>query len=137
MLGAAIGGGSSREVFGVKDKPNAVIKKSKPPFIGANMFEFFIWNAVRSGSWKDVFGEVLEISDDGKYLMMERLDSLSSDEYAQTPSLPEWTNDLKPENFGKGVDGKIRVRDYAMCNISEALNSTNTHRYAWQGKSKK
>lgn len=96
------------------------------------MFEFFVWNAVRSGPWKDIFGEVLEISEDGKYLMMERLDDVSRDEYAQTPSVPDWANDLQPKNFGKSADGEIKVRDYAMCNISDALNSAKPYRYAWQ-----
>ncbi|UPK17608.1 hypothetical protein [Bradyrhizobium sp. 131] len=137
MLGASIGAGSSREVFAIKDNPKAIIKRCKLPFIGANMFEFFIWNNVRGGQWEDVFGEVLVISEDGRYLAMERLDDIGIDDHARTPSMPDWAKDLQPKNFGKSRDGKIKVRDYAMCSISGALNAARPYRYAWQLPGKK
>jgi hypothetical protein len=131
-LGPEIGAGSSREVFSVKDNPKAVIKRCKLPFIGANMYEFFIWNSVRSGKWKDVFGEIVEISEDGRYLMMECLEDVKPEEHHLTPTAPDWGQDLQPKNFGKSADGVFKLRDYAMGNLSSVLNSARPHRYAWQ-----
>jgi hypothetical protein len=132
-LGALIGAGSSREVFEVLHDPNAVIKKTKHVYPGANFSELTIWNVVRTGKWREDFGEVLAISETGRYLMMERLDNLSADERRQTRSYPDWLSDLKPENVGKTKGGKFKVRDYAMTKLNDALNRATTYRYAWQG----
>ena len=76
-LGTLIGGGGSREVFEVLDNADAVIKKMKQTYPGANVIELIIWNAVRGGKCHEAFGEVSAISETGRYLMMERLDDLS------------------------------------------------------------
>lgn len=132
-LGTLIGAGSSREVFEVLHDPTAVIKKTIPVYPGANFVELTIWSAVRTDKWRGLFGEVLAISETGRYLTMERLDDLSADEHHQTPSYPDWLSDLKPKNFGKTRDGKFKVRDYAMTNLNSAINSAKTHRHTWQG----
>jgi hypothetical protein len=132
-LGTSIGAGSSREVFKSLHDPNAVIKKIKHVYPGANFTELTIWNAVRCGKWRDSFGEVVAISETGRYLMMEWLDSLSADELRQTQSVPDWLSDLKPSNVGKTKDGKFKVRDYAMTKLGDILNSAKIYRYAWQG----
>jgi hypothetical protein len=63
--------GGSREVFGIRNDANAIIKKVHLPFAGANFYEFFIWNSVRLTKFRPVFGEVKAISKSGRYLMME------------------------------------------------------------------
>jgi hypothetical protein len=132
-LGPLIGAGSSRQVFEVLHDQNAVIKKIQHIYPGANFSELTIWNAMRSGKWRDKFGEVMAISETGRYLIMERLDSLSAGEHRQTPSFPDWLSDLKPENVGKTKDGKFKVRDYAMTKLNGILNSARIYRCAWQG----
>lgn len=68
-LDTLIDAGSSREVYNVLNEPNAVIKKTKHIYPGANFSELIIWNAVRSGKMRDMFGEVLAISETGRFLM--------------------------------------------------------------------
>lgn len=136
-----IGGGTTREVFKSK-MPGMIIKRSKPvqvngelfSFPGSNMREFSVWNAVRQGEYRELFGEVFAISESGKFLMMETLVDLRKEQWTETPSLPDWASDLKPSNFGINNDGVIKLRDYGMCDISKALNSAKTYRYAWQIK---
>jgi hypothetical protein len=75
--GSPFASGTSREVFSVADDPAVVIKRAKNPYPGANMAEWFIWNAVRSTDLADAFAEVLSLSESGRFLMMLRLTPLT------------------------------------------------------------
>ena len=102
------------------------------PFVGANLFELFVWNAVSGSKWRAVFGECLAISDNGRYLMMERLDDIKPDDYSKTPNVPVWISDVKPENFGRTKAGLIKIRDYGAAKIGVVLANAEPHRTGWQ-----
>jgi hypothetical protein len=127
-----IGRGSSRDVFAATDRKDAVIKRMRIPFVGANVMELFIWNAVTHTKWRGTFGEVLAISKSGKHLMMERLDDIRENDYGSAPAAPIWVHDIQPSNFGKNAAQQIKLRDYAMVRIGEALASQPPYRAAWQ-----
>jgi hypothetical protein len=132
MCGGKIGHGTSRDVFEVRNDPTMVIKRVHLPFIGANLFEFFVWNAVSGSKWRPVFGECLAISESGRYLTMERLDDIGTEDYSKTPNVPVWMSDVKPENFGRTKAGLIKVRDYGMAKIGAVLSKAEGYRTGWQ-----
>jgi hypothetical protein len=132
MCGGKIRHGTSRYVFEVRNDPTMVIKQVHLPFVGANLFELFVWNAVSNTKWRPVFGECLAVSDSGRYLMMERLDDIEEADYPNTPSVPVWMSDLKPENFGRTKTGLIKIRDYGMAKIGAVLSKVGNHRTGWQ-----
>lgn len=100
---SCIGSGRARSVYGVEGDQAVVIKKMDLPCAAANFFEWFIWNAVKTTKWGNVFGRCIAISESGRYLMMERLDDIQETEYRQTPTVPKWLQDVKPSNFGKNL----------------------------------
>jgi hypothetical protein len=132
MCGGKIGHGTSRYVFEVRKDPTMVIKEVHLPFVGANLFELFVWNAVSATKWRPVFGECLAISDSGRYLMMERLDDIEEADHPNTPSVPVWMSDVKPENFGRTKAGLIKIRDYGMAKIGAVLSKAEGYRTGWQ-----
>jgi hypothetical protein len=106
-------------------------------FPGANIKEFSVWGSIRRGPYKDASGEVVAISESGKYLVMEKLVNIDQSEHHATPSLPDWVDDLKPINFGKTDAGRIKTRDYGLADVSPALNKAKTGRWSWQGPESK
>jgi hypothetical protein len=125
--------GTSREVFRVPTNDSIVIKRTLTAFPGANFVEWNIWNAIKQTDLIDVFGACTEISESGRYLVMEYLRDISTNEAADTPTLPDWVTDVKGTTiFGRGLDGKVKVRDYALVNLSEALAAADRWRRPWQ-----
>jgi hypothetical protein len=133
-----IGHGGSRSVHDVKEDQDVVIKKMLLPSVATNFFEFFLCNTVEKTRWRKFFGRCVAISASGQYLMMERLDDIQETDYQQTPTMPVWLNDVLPGAFGKNSAGEIKVRDYGLANVSDALaaalDDAEEYRCAWQGK---
>lgn len=133
LVAEFIGRGGSREVFAVKDDPHTVIKAVHLPFVGANMLEHFLWVGVSETEHRDIFGCVHAISTTGRYLQMERLDDISTSDYPNVPNIPIWMNDVKPENFGKSADGRVKIRDYAISSLGKILSLGGARPVAWAG----
>lgn len=127
-IGSPIAEGSRREAFQHCTDIGLVIKREKrmPPV--ENIVEWQIWRGLRQSSYSVHLGRLFAISESGRLLVMERLDSISLNDYAKTPDVPTWLADVKPDMFGKGQDGLLRVRDYG----SLKLDVTNLVRRAWQ-----
>lgn len=130
--GSHIGSGVGRNVYEVKDNPDADIKESKDVTPAPNWLEYFIWSAVRGTAIEAKFGQLLGISESGRFLMMERLSDLDDAEYESTPAPPTWLNDVKKNAFGRNADGKIRIRDYGAVEIGNLLASAPTRLAGWQ-----
>ena len=119
----SIGGGSSRIVYN-STEAGRVIKEMKGAFPLANFTEYFVWTSIRqSPKWRQVFGEVFAISEDGKLLEMELLPDLASDDWPNLPDFPDFVKDPKSDNFGKTANGVIKIRDFGICNIDFLLNA--------------
>lgn len=116
------GRGTARHAFDVLSDPDVIVKKAACDFPGSNMLEWFIWCSARQigGRLQQVLGECIAISESGQYLMMERLDDLISDDYANVPDVPVWFNDPKPDAFGKR-HGSIKIRDYGLVKMDELV----------------
>jgi len=121
MLGAPLNSGGARTGFDVPSNPDVVVKKVHGGFVGANVIEWIVWNAVRETEWERVFGRCHAISSTGTYLMMERLNNLPEDIRKKLPKLPDWVRDARANNFGMNREGEIKVRDYANIDFRSAL----------------
>jgi hypothetical protein len=114
--------GTSREAFAVQTDPAVIVKRQIIRFPGANIIEWILWNAVKKTPLAGVFAECLAISETGQYLIMERLDDLTKSDWINVPNVPGWLNDKKPSAFGKNSNGDIKVRDYAVVDLDQALD---------------
>lgn len=134
LLGSCIGGTGApgaRTVYAVKGDPDVVIKEADNP--AANRIEARVWDAIRGTTWESDFGRVISISDSGRFLMMERLNDITRQDAAHTPTLPIWLTDVWWPNMGRNAEGKIKIRDYASIKSAPTPNAEG-YRMAWQGK---
>jgi hypothetical protein len=115
--------GSCREVFDVIGDRSVVMKKQLITFPGCNMLEWFIWNAISSSPLGDVFGKCHAISETGRYLIMERLNTLTPVDLPVTVNIPMWFTDRKGSGFGKDANGNTKIRDYSLLKLGMALNT--------------
>ena len=115
--------GSSREAFNVLGNNSVIIKKQRIPFPGCNMMEWFIWNAAKDSSLASLFGQCHAISDTGRFLIMERLDTIDPPDLPQLPHVPQWFTDRKPSAFGRAANGTIKIRDYGMIKLAMILDT--------------
>lgn len=79
-----------------------------------------------AGTYQQCFAAVHSVSWSGRFLVMERLLSVvtASELSAARANLPPFVNDRKPENYGKDVNGKIKMLDYGMLELDTAPPST-------------
>lgn len=122
--------GTSREVFDVPSDPTIVVKKMILAFPGANIMEWHLWGAVKDSFLSDVFGRCLSISETGRFLIMERLDDISPDDGPRVPPIPTWVQDTLPKAFGRDANGIVKLRDYALVRLEDAL-TYDLKRVAW------
>jgi hypothetical protein len=121
LLGEPLNSGGARIAFDLPSKRDAVVKKVHVGFVGTNIIEWIVWNAVQESKWEIMFGRCHAISPTGTYLMMERLNDLPADKRKKLPKLPDWVRDAWPNNFGINRDGEIKMRDYANIDFRSAL----------------
>ena len=122
LLAPSIGRGGARETFHVQGDPSVVMKKMQLPFPGANILEWQLWNAVSKTRLADCFGKCFAISETGRYLIMEYLEDITEDDYANVPDTPIWLNDRKASAFGKTKAGVVKIRDYASVDLERVLD---------------
>ncbi|MDD2770501.1 MAG: hypothetical protein PHT19_17435 [Methylococcus sp.] len=119
--------GQTRAVFYLKEELDSqrtvVVKKilGNPGCVGPNWMEWFIWGIIQSdNNLRSKFGQCLNISITGNYLMMEYLGNLNGGEII--PSRPSWVNDNKGiESYGRSLEGQIKIRDYGMVRLEGIL----------------
>ncbi|MBR0974326.1 hypothetical protein [Bradyrhizobium japonicum] len=130
--GKQLKSGGSRTGFECLADADSIIKEIHSGFPGANFVEFNVWNAVSASSLAPMFGEIRAISKSGFFILMERLESISDAQKTATPTMPDWLGDFWPNNFGQNKHGEIKIRDYAMVSLGEALENAPRYRRAWQ-----
>lgn len=132
-----LGRGTSRDVYAVVDNDDVVVKESTLAFHYSNFVEWTVWHAVvkagedimgnvPNSELKDLFAQCYAISESGRFLMMERLTGLTSeDRMPPGHVLPDWLNDKKPSAFGKARGGTVKIMDYGLVDFYSVLNPKN------------
>ena len=90
VCGKQFAGGTSRNAHDVIGNSDAVIKKMKLKSPAANFSEQLIWSSLQGTDMEKEFGQILGISESGRYLMMERLSDLTEEEYKLVEYPPDW-----------------------------------------------
>jgi hypothetical protein len=131
-----VGEGTSRKVYGVRDRDDVVIKVQDSGLPQGNMIEWIVWSALcemgedimgtePNPEIKSVFAECFKISVSGRYLMMERLDQIEKETPLKIQQFPDWLNDKKRSAFGLSSSGSVKVMDYGMVKFFDVLNPKN------------
>lgn len=129
-------GGNHRDVFIHPNDTTRVIKRAKYDFAGANLIEWFVWAGVKADHRAKLFAPCYQISHTGRFLVMQRLDKLTKDRWADAPVMPVWFTDPKPENFGI-LDGEVRCLDYGTIKWPDWLNTADGPPMTWQMNAKR
>lgn len=122
LVGSEIGRSTARVAFEVQGHPNFVIKKALLPGAFSNRVEYLVWQQVADEpNLAAVLGACPAMSFSGDYLLMERLNDLSTSTHKAARRAPCWVTDRKPSNFGINASGEVKMRDYAQLNLGEFL----------------
>jgi hypothetical protein len=127
-IGRHIDKGSCRTVYVYEEDEGFVVKHATTAIPSDNVIEWSVWRLIRKTSLAQSFGRIVAVSESGRLLVMERLDSITLSDYAMTPAVPAWLADVKPAAFGRSSSGLLKVRDYG----SLKLDSANLIRKHWQ-----
>lgn len=122
--GLRIGRGTTRDIYEIPEHPDKVLKVCVVPSNQTNWIESVIYHA--AGDYQQSFAAVHSISWSGRFLVMERLTTgvvTAAELNAMRSSFPPFVNDRKPENYGKDVNGKIKMLDYGMLDLDTASPS--------------
>ena len=122
--------GGARTVFEIANDPSAVLKKVHQCPTGPNWVEWIVWNSVKKNNFGGVFGECYSISHTGRFLIMEKLVDIPTTETAGI-KIPVWMRDVWPNSFGKNSNGNIKLRDYGLVDLSEALDDDDFILTSW------
>jgi hypothetical protein len=136
LCGEQFATGTSRNAHEVIGNPDAVMKKMKLKTPAANFCEHLVWSSLQGTTLEAEFGQILGLSESGNYLMMERLNDITEEEYKLTKDAPDWLKDVKFSAFGKNSKGEIKLRDYAMFDIGPALASAKKAAAEWQRRAR-
>jgi hypothetical protein len=110
-----IGRGSTRDVYEIPDS-NKVLKVSN------RQSNFTNWSEIVIHYYKKDTGDLAEIfswSASGKFVVMERLAPIESEDDMKGYVYPDYLTDRKRENYGRDSDGKIKALDYASLKFLE------------------
>jgi hypothetical protein len=91
-----------------------------------NLTEWLIWKQVEDQpQLAAVLGRCVAISVSGRYLIMERLDDLTTDAQRAERRYPAWTTDHKANAFGVDAAGVVKIRDYGFVTLGQTLNAAS------------
>lgn len=111
LCGRLIGRGMTRDVFECNLRKDVVIKVETPEVRChfQNIQEWMVWGRVVNTDFEQWFAPVLEMSPNGRILMMARTEPIG---IAELPyRLPAFFTDFKLANFGR-YRGRIVCHDY-------------------------
>jgi hypothetical protein len=107
-LGEFLGEGRKRAVYAHPDRGDLVVKKLRSRKKGANRREKRMFDALKGRDEQKWLARVYAISDDGTYLVQERLVMLGT----QPESIPDWMAETGPRHWGLSCDGHLKLCDF-------------------------
>ena len=130
VIGDKIGEGMSREVYIYKPDPQFVVKVEKNAGDFQNIKEWFIWQEIQfSKDIANFFAQCKSISDNGIYLVQERVTFRTIDEYPN--KIPHFFTDIKCENFGF-IKKQLVCCDYGSTIISKDWGTKRLRKAEWK-----
>jgi hypothetical protein len=120
MLGQRLDYGAFREVFVLKHDPSLVIKVAteKQGQI-ENMVDYKMWQLLDMTPSAKWFAPIIDISDNGKYLIQKRIEPLPKSQYPE--KIPSFFTDTKYVNFGWLEGVGFVCCDLGSINITKGL----------------
>lgn len=111
LCGRLIGSGMTRKVFNCNLRPDVVIKVEDADIRThfQNLQEWFVWNRISGTNLEKWFAPVIEISPNGRLLIMARTEPVGAS--SLPTKMPAFFTDFKPENYGL-YKGHIVCHDY-------------------------
>lgn len=120
LIGSEIKSGNTRNVYEVNGYPYLVIKEDTKSDNGSNETEATLYFTAVIKNLQNVLeciADIISISQSGKYLIMEKLDTNIPNNLRSTSKMPAEVSDNKLSNFGVTLNGKIvKCLDYALLN---------------------
>ncbi|MEI7184381.1 hypothetical protein WCT96_13685 [Pectobacterium carotovorum] len=117
FIGQKIKSGTMRDVYEVDGYPDFIIKEDRTTNHGANETEAAVYFTAIINKFQAVLeciAEIRSISQSGKYLIMEKLNTNIPNELRPCGNMPNEVTDNKLENFGVSLkNNKIKCLDYA------------------------
>lgn len=121
--------GTSRNVHEHKCYSDRVIKVCKPYLNDKfstenNWYEWFIYKGLKNSKYEKQFAECFDVSETGKYLVMEKLNVCPSNDASMISNMewPAFLSDRLSHNFGKTGSGEIKCLDYSLVKTEYLLN---------------
>lgn len=117
LIGKSIKSGTMRNVHEVIGYSDLIIKKDTTTKNLANETEAIVYFTAVIKNFKSVLeciAEVKSISQSGKYLIMEKLQTNIPSDFRPDGMMPVEISDNKLENFGITSNDKIKCLDYAL-----------------------
>jgi hypothetical protein len=115
VKGRQLGTGAARTVYEFEGYPDLVIKESRVHPHMQNCTEWRVWCEIAGDhGWNGRVGRCEAISRSGRFLVMERLDDVTTDEQRERRELLYWVHEWRPSAFGVNSAGVVKTRDYGL-----------------------
>lgn len=131
LCGNLIGRGMDRDVFECNLRKDVVIKVEAADVRCRfqNLQEWMVWGRIAGTEFEKWFAPVLEISPNGRCLMMARTEVLGQ---AELPDrMPAFFTDFKRQNFGR-YQGRIVCHDYGSNLLMEQGMTRRMRKVKWR-----
>ena len=130
LAGRQIASGMTRTVFECTVDKGLVVKVEQAEVRThfQNLMEWFVWNRVCGTAFEKWFAPVVEISPDGRVLLMKRVEPIGATRLPK--SVPVFFTDLKPSNFGV-YQGRVVACDYGSHLLMEVGMTKRLKRADW------
>ncbi|NMM73435.1 hypothetical protein BSF37_16755 [Serratia marcescens] len=123
LIGSAIKSGNTRKVYEVNGYPYLVIKEDTNSGNVSNETEAKLYFTAVIKKFQNVLeciADIISISESGKYLIMEKLDTNIPNNLRPASNMPAEVSDNKLSNFGVTLNGKkVKCLDYAQLKNDE------------------
>lgn len=134
LCGREVGRGMTRTVFECNVDKSLVVKVESAEVRThfQNMVEWLAWCRVAGTDVERWFAPVVEMSPDGRLVLMKRVDPLPSRH--RPTHMPAFFTDFKPNNFGV-LDGRVVCCDYGSHLLHEVGMTKRMRRVDWRDDS--